>query len=106
MKYMNIGHSDVKASIITLGAWSIGGGSWWKNTEDELSIKTIHRALELGINTIDTAPIYGLGHSEEIVGMPYHAHLKTEKVSRKQILFLVLHSVKPESLQKSILQKE
>ena len=48
MKYMNIGHSDVKASIITLGAWSIGGGSWWKNTEDELSIKTIHRALELG----------------------------------------------------------
>ena len=61
MKYMNIGHSDVKASIITLGAWSIGGGSWWKNTEDELSIKTIHRALELGINTIDTAPIYGLG---------------------------------------------
>lgn len=68
MKYMNIGHSDVKASIITLGAWSIGGGSWWKNTEDELSIKTIHRALELGINTIDTAPIYGLGHSEEIVG--------------------------------------
>ena len=68
MKYMNIGNSDVKASIITLGAWSIGGGSWWKNTEDELSIKTIHRALELGINTIDTAPIYGLGHSEEIVG--------------------------------------
>lgn len=68
MKYMNIGHSDVKASIITLGAWSIGGGSWWKNTEDELSIKTIHRALELGINMIDTAPIYGLGHSEEIVG--------------------------------------
>lgn len=68
MKYMKIGHSDVTASAITLGAWSIGGGNWWKNTEDDLSIKTIHRALELGINTIDTAPIYGCGHSEEIVG--------------------------------------
>ena len=68
MKYMKIGHSDVTASAITLGAWSIGGGNWWKNTEDDLSIQTIHRALELGINTIDTAPIYGCGHSEEIVG--------------------------------------
>lgn len=68
MKYMKIGRSDVTASIITLGAWSIGGGNWWKNTEDDLSIKTIHRALDLGITTIDTAPIYGCGHSEEIVG--------------------------------------
>ena len=68
MEYMKIGHSDVTASVITLGAWSIGGGNWWRNTEDELSIRTIERALELGINTIDTAPIYGVGHSEEIVG--------------------------------------
>jgi len=68
MKYMKIGHSDVTASAITLGAWAIGGGNWWKTTEDELSIQTIHRALELGINTIDTAPIYGCGHSEDVVG--------------------------------------
>ncbi len=68
MKYMKIGHSDVIASCITLGSWSIGGGNWWKNTEDELSIRTIQHALDLGINTIDTAPIYGVGHSEEIVG--------------------------------------
>ena len=64
MEYMKIGKSDVEASIITLGAWAIGGGDWWKGSEDELSIQTIQRSLELGINTIDTAPIYGCGHSE------------------------------------------
>lgn len=68
MKYMKIGKSDVEASVISLGAWSIGGGSWWKNSDDDLSIKTIHRAVELGVSLIDTAPIYGLGHSEEVIG--------------------------------------
>lgn len=68
MKYMTIGHSGIKASVISLGAWSIGGGNWWKNTEDELSIQTVHAALDGGINLIDTAPIYGVGHSEEIIG--------------------------------------
>ena len=68
MEYMKIGKSDVTASVITLGAWAIGGGNWWKSTQDDESIATIRRALELGINTIDTAPIYGCGHSEEIVG--------------------------------------
>ena len=70
MKYMRIGHSELEASVLTLGAWSMGGGEWWKASggEDKDSIETIHRALELGINLIDTAPIYGLGHSEEVVG--------------------------------------
>ncbi|AEF84455.1 oxidoreductase, aldo/keto reductase family [Treponema primitia ZAS-2] len=68
MKTMSIGNSGLTASVLTLGTWSIGGGDWWQNNDDEASIKTIHRALELGINLIDTAPIYGLGHSEEVVG--------------------------------------
>ncbi|MGN1141356.1 MAG: aldo/keto reductase [Oliverpabstia sp.] len=68
MKYMKIGRSDIEASVLSLGAWSIGGGNWWKNTEDALSIKTVHTALDMGINLIDTAPIYGCGHSEEIIG--------------------------------------
>jgi len=54
---------------IGLGAWAIGG-SWafgWGHQDDEVSIRTIHEALERGINWIDTAPVYGLGHSEEVV---------------------------------------
>lgn len=68
MEYMKVGHSDVEVSAITLGAWAIGGGTWWRNTQDDESVATIRRALELGITTVDTAPIYGCGHSEEIVG--------------------------------------
>lgn len=68
MKYMEIGKSGIKASVVTLGAMGIGGGTWWRNSDDKESVRTIHRAAELGINTIDTAPVYGFGHSEEVIG--------------------------------------
>jgi methylglyoxal reductase len=68
MEYRNIGNSAIKASVITLGGLSIGGGSWWSDTDDTVSVETVHRALELGVNFIDTAPVYGLGHSETIIG--------------------------------------
>lgn len=68
MKYMDIGKTGIKASVISLGTWAIGGGSWWKNTEDSEAIWTIERALDLGVNLIDTAPVYGFGHSEEVIG--------------------------------------
>lgn len=83
MRYMSIGSSGIEASVITLGAWSIGGGSWWKNTEDELSIQTIRLARELGINTIDSAPIYGCGHSEEIIGIAIAGHRDEYVLSTK-----------------------
>jgi aryl-alcohol dehydrogenase-like predicted oxidoreductase len=66
-----LGNSDLHITSIGLGAWAIGGNNWeggWGAQEDEDSIASIHRALELGINWIDTAPSYGLGHSEEVVG--------------------------------------
>jgi len=67
----NLGNSDLQLTPIGFGAWAIGGGNWefaWGPQDDQESIAAIHRALDEGINWIDTAAIYGLGHSEEIVG--------------------------------------
>jgi aryl-alcohol dehydrogenase-like predicted oxidoreductase len=66
-----LGNSDLALTPIGFGAWAIGGGDWqfaWGPQDDNDSIAAIHRALELGVNWIDTAAVYGLGHSEEIVG--------------------------------------
>ena len=66
-----LGNSDLQLTPIGLGAWAIGGGNWefaWGPQDDNESIEAIHSALDLGINWIDTAAIYGLGHSEEVVG--------------------------------------
>lgn len=68
MEYRPIGKTDIRASSIALGAWAIGGGPWWGATDDEESIRTIHAALDAGINIIDTAPLYGYGRSEEVIG--------------------------------------
>jgi aryl-alcohol dehydrogenase-like predicted oxidoreductase len=66
-----LGNSDLQLTPIGFGAWAIGGGDWqfaWGPQDDKDSIAAIQRALELGLNWIDTAAVYGLGHSEEIVG--------------------------------------
>ena len=65
-----LGNSDMHLTAIGFGAWAIGGGDWqfaWGHQEDDESVQAIERAIELGINWIDTAAIYGLGHSEEVV---------------------------------------
>ena len=66
-----LGNSDLQLTPIGFGAWAIGGGNWeysWGPQDDDESVAAIHRALDLGVNWIDTAAIYGLGHSEEVVG--------------------------------------
>ena len=66
-----LGNSDLQITPIGFGAWAVGGGDWqysWGPQDDNDSIAAIHRALDLGVNWIDTAAIYGLGHSEEVVG--------------------------------------
>jgi aryl-alcohol dehydrogenase-like predicted oxidoreductase len=66
-----LGNSDLQLTPIGFGAWAIGGGNWdfaWGPQDDNESVGAIQRALDLGINWIDTAAIYGLGHSEEVVG--------------------------------------
>lgn len=70
METRRFGSTDFKITPIGFGAWALGGGGWefgWGPQNDDDSIKAIHRALDLGINWIDTAAVYGLGHSEEIV---------------------------------------
>jgi aryl-alcohol dehydrogenase-like predicted oxidoreductase len=67
MEYSGLGLTDINVSRIGLGTWSIGG--WmWGGSDEGLAIKTIHRAIDLGINLIDTAPVYGFGHAERVVG--------------------------------------
>jgi len=71
MKTRKLGWTDLNLSTIGLGTFAIGGGDWaygWGRQDDGESIAAILRALEKGVNWIDTAPVYGCGHSEEIVG--------------------------------------
>jgi aryl-alcohol dehydrogenase-like predicted oxidoreductase len=71
MQVRKLGNSDLQITRVGYGAWAIGGSGWqfaWGSQDDNESIAAIHRALELGVNWIDTAAVYGLGHSEEVVG--------------------------------------
>jgi aryl-alcohol dehydrogenase-like predicted oxidoreductase len=71
MKISQLGTSDMWLTPIGFGAWAVGGGNWamsWGPQDDNASIAAIHKAIDLGVNWIDTAAIYGLGHSEEVVG--------------------------------------
>ena len=75
MQYRKFGNTDLVVSEIGFGAWAIGGGAMigstaigWGDADDNVSIKAIHTALDAGINFFDTADIYGLGHSEELLG--------------------------------------
>ncbi len=69
MKYRKLGSSDLNVSVVALGTWSIGGGPWWGDSDDTESIRAIQASIDAGVNLIDTAPVYGFGHSEEIVGL-------------------------------------
>jgi aryl-alcohol dehydrogenase-like predicted oxidoreductase len=70
MDRRQLGRTDLHISPIGFGAWAAGGGNWlfgWGAQDDQQTIEAIHRAVNLGINWIDTAAVYGLGHSEEVV---------------------------------------
>jgi aryl-alcohol dehydrogenase-like predicted oxidoreductase len=70
MQTRKLGNSDLRITPVGFGAWAIGGAGWdfaWGAQDDSDSIAAIHRSLELGVNWIDTAAVYGTGHSEEVV---------------------------------------
>ena len=70
MQTRKLGWTDLELTTVGLGCWAMGG-PWkygWGEQDDNDSIATLHRAVELGINWLDTAPVYGLGRSEEVIG--------------------------------------
>jgi aryl-alcohol dehydrogenase-like predicted oxidoreductase len=71
LRTAELGNTGMEITRVGFGAWAIGGGKWqfgWGPQDDEASIETIQRALDLGVNWIDTAAAYGFGRSEEVVG--------------------------------------
>src|SRR5882724_8338166 len=79
LEYINIKGTTLRSSRIALCTWAVGG--WmWGGTDEKESIRTIHAAFDQGINLIDTAPIYGYGRSEEIVGEALRQHGRRESV--------------------------
>lgn len=81
-----LGSSGLEITTVGFGAWAIGGGGWsfgWGPQDDKASEATMRHALELGINWIDTAAVYGLGHSEEVVGR----FLRSLPVSQRPFIF-------------------
>ena len=75
MEYRTLGSTDLKVTAIGLGTWTMGG-RWWGEVDDAESIATIHKALDLGVNFIDTADVYGFGRSEKVLGQALGARRK------------------------------
>jgi len=67
MQHRLLGKSEVRISAVAIGCWAMGGTAWGPQ-DDEQSISAVGRAVEVGVNLVDTAPVYGRGHSEEVVG--------------------------------------
>jgi aryl-alcohol dehydrogenase-like predicted oxidoreductase len=108
MQKKRLGNSDLELTPIGIGAWAMGGGGWqfaWGPQDDDESVAAIHAALDRGINWIDTAAVYGLGHSEEVVARalegrsnrPY-VFTKCERVWNEQRL--IQKSLKRDSIKR------
>jgi len=104
-----LGNSDLQLTPIGYGAWAIGGGNWeygWGPQDDDDSLHTIEHALDSGINWIDTAAIYGLGHSEEIVGKALRGRAQMPYVFTKCSMRWTPHRKIYRSLKAGSLQEE
>lgn len=106
MEYRKLG--NLKVSVIGYGAWGIGGAPFWKNEGDKKSIESIKTSFDQGINFFDTAPVYGFGHSEELIG-------KALKPVREKVILATkcglrwgkesLSSLRKDASRKSILEE-
>ncbi len=76
MRYRRLGRSELDVSVIGMGGWALGARKWGRVDDDE-SLRAIRQAVELGINFFDTADIYGLGHSEDVLGKALSGNIET-----------------------------
>ena len=103
-----LGATGLEITRVGFGAWAIGGGGWefgWGPQDDDESIAAIQRALELGVNWIDTAAVYGFGHSEEVVGRALEGVAERPYVFTKGSLLegpgrRIVHNLKRDSLRR------
>ena len=79
MEYRRLGRSELELSVVGLGCWLMGN-SGWAQMEDAFSAAIIHRALELGINWLDTSEVYGDGHSETVIGKALRSHRRDQVI--------------------------
>ncbi len=108
METRPLGNSDLQISPIGIGTWAIGGpdGNWnWGPQDDQESIDAIRKAVDLGVNWIDTAPAYGKGHSEEVVGKALKGLSKKPYLFTKNSLVWgsdreIFNSLKAESIRR------
>jgi aryl-alcohol dehydrogenase-like predicted oxidoreductase len=108
MEYRMLGGSNLNVSVIGFGAWGIGGSPFWSNEGDAVSARAIMKSYDLGVNFFDTAPVYGFGHSEELLG-------KTLKPFRDKVVYATkcglrwdkksLGSITKNATRKSILEE-
>ncbi|MCF7873310.1 MAG: aldo/keto reductase [Candidatus Omnitrophica bacterium] len=81
MDYRKINNIDLPISAVTLGTWAFGGDIWWGSQEDKSSVEVMDEAVRAGITMIDTAPVYGRGRSEKVIGDFLRKHKVRDKVA-------------------------
>lgn len=105
MEYSQLGDSDLQVSVVGLGTWAIGG-DFFGETDDDKSIGAIQAAIESGVNLIDTAPAYGDGHAEEVVGKAIKGRRDKVIIATKVGILRdgekFINNLKPESVRKEI----
>jgi aryl-alcohol dehydrogenase-like predicted oxidoreductase len=110
MQTRRLGTTELSVTPLGFGSWAVGGGGWqfgWGSQDDRESIAAINRALDLGINWIDTAAVYGLGHSEEIVAKALKGRTERPYIFTKCSMVWdaqgsISHSLKRESIRREV----
>jgi aryl-alcohol dehydrogenase-like predicted oxidoreductase len=110
MQTRQLGKTDLFITPLGFGSWAVGGGGWqfgWGSQDDRDSIAAINRALDLGVNWIDTAAVYGLGHSEEVVGWALKQRAERPYIFTKCSMVwdqegTISHSLKRDSIRREV----